>query len=176
MHFGLCIFCAFKMREIGWIVWFGWFALIISRKRAWGGRRPWQMFFADLSLESILRVPAWGSHGSGVLGVSAPCSQQVWGNLPAQGSSGVKLPKFLLHEGVIQVTVCFQHAKLTLVPILHVEWEIAGELMGFFSPSQPSTVKIHCFRRSKWCRRRIIFKNTFKGSVFKWLFYCDVHH
>lgn len=27
MYFGLCIFCSFKMRKVGWIVWFGWFCL-----------------------------------------------------------------------------------------------------------------------------------------------------
>lgn len=80
------------------------------------------MFFADWSLaehpQSACLRQAWIRS---VLSVSTPCSQQARGNFPAQGNSTVKLPKFVLHAGVVQVTVCFQHAKLTLVPILHVE-------------------------------------------------------
>lgn len=179
MYFGLCIFCSFKMHKVGWIVWFGWFCLNYLQEKGMRREETMASVFCWLVIgrASSECLPE-ARHGSrSVLSVSTPYSQQAWGNFPARGNSTVKLPKFVLHGGVIQVTVCFQHAKLTLLPILHVEWEVAGELVPFFSfPPQPSAVEIHCFMRFKWHRRRIIFTNSFKGCVFKWLFFCDVHH
>lgn len=134
-------------------------------ERTWRGRRPWQAFLLACYWQSIFRLPARGSQGTGANWVlSTPCSQRTSGNLTAEGNNTAKLPMFILHGRVIQVAFCFQHARLTFVPIFHVEWEIAGELFCSHTHTA-STVKITdpCFMRLNWDRR------TFNNIHKQWL-------
>lgn len=99
----------------------GGFALIISRKGHEEGGDHGRCFLLTCHWQSILRALPEAGMDQEWVGCQQPYKQQAWGKLPAQGISMARLPKFLLQAGVLQGTVCFQHAKLALVPTLHME-------------------------------------------------------